>query len=446
MVKHLQILFGVLCLVVVTWNFRAILLDGGSDYNSKGVESSSLPTVAHTAMTSSKDHSSPVFYQTGNEEEENVVSLKQKNDDATVSNIRISMDCQNIQHCRPPIIDVLSTGSITRPDYQTAQQEFLSRHLSVRHYFAATEVNDTEVNCHERLNWTQVKSISKKCRRWNNKQRVPLLARMVNGFASIRFLQKKANPVGWMCAQKRPLTALWNVLQDYRNSRNGQSLPDYLFMVDDDTWLQMDTLVSDLLNEYPAHLPNFLAGCQINFKHDNFTIPFGGYGMIWTRAALERWIQPLVGCDPFTRRRHQTTNQNNEFVRHACERYQQHHRLGERIRPGDASGILLGQGNNRSMTVADILYGYVQRANYTDEEQWDGIGYCLHSDWALGYFAAEYQIIGQMKAYRDSHIAKGVRTGECMHATLDKCWPNATICHYMTPQGIRERIDNTTAL
>jgi hypothetical protein len=99
------------------------------------------------------------------------------------------------------------------------------------------------------------------------------------------------------------------------------------------------------------------------------------------------------------------------------------------------------------MTVADILYAYTQRANYTNVTSWDGIGFCLHSDWALGYFASEYHIAlhGQWEAYENSTIAGRGQTGECRNQQLSLCHANATICHYMTPPAMILRMKNSTS-
>lgn len=338
-----------------------------------------------------------------------------------------------------PIIDVLSTGSIHRPDNQVVQEAYLREHPSVRHYFAVTEFNDTEVDCHRHLNLTQLKLISNKCRTWKGKAEAPLLAHMISGYVSMRYLTTKENPTGWMCAQKRPLTALWKILQTYPS--NGDDFPDYLFLLDDDTWIQMDTLVPNLILQYPSRQPFLIAGCLVESSHDKFSFPFGGFGTIFTKAAVQRWIQPLTDCNPFSTESSHVVQEttDHDFVRYSCDRYHQHHRIGERIPPSLFS--------ISEMTVADILYSYVQRANYTDVTNWDGIGFCLHSDWALGYFAGEYQVTldGQLQAYQNSTIGvRGIMTGECQHQKLESCHRNATICHYMTPVAMIQRMKNIT--
>jgi hypothetical protein len=55
--------------------------------------------------------------------------------------------------------------------------------------------------------------------------------------------QKVLNPknnAGWMCAQKRPVDGLFNVLQNYKD--RAMDIPLYLFIIDDDTHINMDSL------------------------------------------------------------------------------------------------------------------------------------------------------------------------------------------------------------
>jgi hypothetical protein len=134
-----------------------------------------------------------------------------------------------------------------------------------------------------------------------------------------------------------------------------------------------------------------------------------------------------------------STGSDYDFVRHTCDRYHNHHRFGERIPPDLLS--------KQEMTVADILYSYTQRVNFTDVSNWDGIGYCFHSDWAWGYFPTEYHITldGQVQVYQNKSIdPAGMMHGECLNEGDDLCNADAIICHYVTPNGMIERMKNPT--
>jgi hypothetical protein len=61
-------------------------------------------------------------------------------------------------------------------------------------------------------------------------------------YAKAEWLEKKANPSGWMCAQVRPYSGLLKAYKHYKKSQ--QALPDYLIIIDDDTYYNMELFVS----------------------------------------------------------------------------------------------------------------------------------------------------------------------------------------------------------
>ena len=118
----------------------------------------------------------------------------------------------------PPIIDIISVGSDTRPEYHKTQRATFGSHPSIRHFFAITEADDIDQDCHERLTWRDVLQISGFCgglrRDIEHKHR--LLFDIKNKFANPDWLQRTAkHPVGWMCAQKRPMAGFGKALRTY---------------------------------------------------------------------------------------------------------------------------------------------------------------------------------------------------------------------------------------
>jgi hypothetical protein len=81
------------------------------------------------------------------------------------------------------------------------------------------------------------------------------------------YLMKKFNPVGWMCAQKRPLDALHSLLQQYQQVKT--SLSDYLFIIDDDTWVNIDAIVPFIVKEYPSTGAHAVAVCLARMRKVN---------------------------------------------------------------------------------------------------------------------------------------------------------------------------------
>ena len=126
------------------------------------------------------------------------------------------------------VIDILSIGSQRRPELLATQRATFGSHVSVRHFFNATEVDDDDPSCDSRLTPEDTFKISSFCKKRDRS--APVLRRFLkNAFATANWLRKKASPVGWMCAQRRPLHGLYKVFQHYRNQQ--QRLPDYLIVI-----------------------------------------------------------------------------------------------------------------------------------------------------------------------------------------------------------------------
>jgi hypothetical protein len=116
---------------------------------------------------------------------------------------------------------------------------------------------------------------------------------MKGNYAIFKWLLKKFNPPGWMCAPKRPADGFYAVLSSYKDT--GKPLPDYLFTMDDDTYINMNEVAPFLQTKYPAHKACAVAGCMIRsrMKEQNFTSPFGGFATILSRPAIENFQKPL---------------------------------------------------------------------------------------------------------------------------------------------------------
>jgi hypothetical protein len=298
---------------------------------------------------------------------------------------------------RSPVdIDIISIGSKTRPRYQTAQERTFGSHVAVRDFHRITEASDFEAECHSSLQVDQVKQIVRFCR---NKAPVfdqhPHLKSMKEHYANFNWLLKKPNPPGWMCAQKRPSDGFYAVLSSYKET--GKSLPDYLFIMDDDTYVNINEVSPFLQTAYPAHEAYAVAGCMIRSRvgEHNFTIPFGGWGTILTRPAIENFQKPLF-CEPYqynSKNVTLTTAGDDDFANLACWRLSQDP-------VGEASVFVEG------MSVAELMHAYVKHFRYLAIDQWEptSVGFCMHSDWVWGYFVNFYHI-----AYVYAHVCCLIR-------------------------------------
>lgn len=96
------------------------------------------------------------------------------------------------------------------------------------------------------------------------------------------FLSNKETPSGWACAQRRPLRAISHVLLLFN--------PDFLLLVDDDTFVNMKFLAYDsFLSSYirtTMSQRNIVMGEMFSKKITTKGFYFGGAGYLMGRAAL----------------------------------------------------------------------------------------------------------------------------------------------------------------
>jgi hypothetical protein len=315
---------------------------------------------------------------------------------------------------RSPVeIDIISIGSYTRPSYQDAQERTFGSHVAFRDFHRITEANDFEAECHSSLKVDQVEQIVQFCRSKSPVFRQhPQLKKMKGNYANFKWLLKKSNPPGWMCAQKRPFDGFYAVLSSYKDT--GKSLPDYLFIMDDDTYVNMNEVSPFLQATYPANEAYAVAGCMIRSRmHEhNFTNPFGGWGTILTRPAIENFQKPLF-CAQYqysSKNVTPTTAGDDDFASLACWRLSQDP-------VGEASVFVEG------MSVAELMHAYVKRFDYTGISHWKAtsVGFCMHSDWVWGYFVNFY------------FISVSPTSGRIPHPAVSTSYPRICFCYRFTP-------------
>lgn len=260
---------------------------------------------------------------------------------------------------RSTTIDIISIGTMHQSTLQDAQRRTFASAPSVRTFYQITEADDYDATCHTSLTTAAMNRISDTCRRvpiyawWNQMRRV-----RANHYLTKGYLALKANPRGWLCAQQRPIAAFWKAMQDYAQ---GTPIPDYLVMIDDDTFLNMPLVLEELRSSYPSTTPYVVCGCRFRFHDQRFTFPYGGYGTFITGAVISKLLQPI---DCYSRR---------EFDRQVCSVIRRSH-------VGEAEVFVNG------MCLAELIYRFATQHKYTDANDWqfwtiDRPMYCMHSDW-----------------------------------------------------------------
>jgi hypothetical protein len=144
-----------------------------------------------------------------------------------------------------PFIDMISIGTILKPEHQSAQELTFGSHASVRNFFRISELNDTDAACYKNLTVAQQETIIEFCKNGNDQSYESATLRKW-----LKPYQSHRHSAGWICAQKRPIDGLRLVLERYKH----EPLPSYLIIVDDDSYINMDPLVGTLRN---AHSPDF---------------------------------------------------------------------------------------------------------------------------------------------------------------------------------------------
>jgi hypothetical protein len=100
----------------------------------------------------------------------------------------------------------------------------------------ADERTDPYPSCSDQLSMEDALNISRFChsKKWH-KETQWIMNILSKHFITRERLENNPNPMGWLCAQARPLHALFQVQHYYER----HSLPDYLLIVDDDTYFNM---------------------------------------------------------------------------------------------------------------------------------------------------------------------------------------------------------------
>jgi hypothetical protein len=248
-----------------------------------------------------------------------------------------------------------------------------------------------------------------------------MLAHEFFTFREITTIHKR-NAFGWLCAQKRPMDGLYKVLSQYKlditNNKGGlETLPDFLVIMDDDTWFNIELLLPIIASKVNPKNPVIMAGCLIKRHYPiiapgvDFNYPWGGFGTIINKAALVNLIRPLE-CPGKDDRVCQLINQD---------------RMGEKA--------LFSRG----MSVLDLMYKYTFDQPFAAAANWNKVGFCFHSDQALSFFLQYATNQQWMEIFPNSTIGRGDKSswgGLCLKQKAN-CSPDDILCHYIEPEQMK---------
>ncbi|GFH44532.1 hypothetical protein CTEN210_01006 [Chaetoceros tenuissimus] len=185
--------------------------------------------------------------------------------------------------------------------------------------------------------------------------------------------------MGWICAQKRFHSAFVKYMAMLE--KNEDLIPDYLMIMDEDTYinvhdleqyLMIDEMNNNQTDSYvpPKETPVMFAGCRVRAPGHQiqFTFPFGGWGIYLSKGLLKKWLTP-IDCD-----------KNDEKIKESdqhelCRRYT----TSFTNNATDTTNVTIGEGKYflNGMNLNQVFTRYIQEQEY----------YCLHADWFFGYIA-----------------------------------------------------------
>lgn len=276
------------------------------------------------------------------------------------------------------VVDILSVGSTLRPGL-AIQKHTWAAHPSIRYFHGASEVdgsycgpsagNHTPRICRKHLpgdSWLM--------RRWRH------------SFASKKWAARKGGP-DWFCAQRRWLESFGKACRFYRQKANHRraALPDYLLVVDDDTYYDIDRFML-AVGHLDTSQPLAFTGCLI--LSPSVHIPWGGYGLALSKGLLSRLIHPLVCSGP-------TTGDTTGFERRACDV----------VRANLVNEL---EHYHDGMSLSDLALSMGVSRNEL----------CLHSDWASGYLVnASMAGDGRLQSLWGVQPTKPGAEGNCSRTT-----------------------------
>ncbi|CAB9500802.1 expressed unknown protein [Seminavis robusta] len=316
-------------------------------------------------------------------------------------------------------VDVLSIGSKSRLDRFQAQIETWARSTSdgglIRKVYHGTEDDDWDEACRDgSLTTEQAVNVRQVCNKlYRTNRALWYMRRNIN----LGFLwdSDKLRP-GWLCAQKRLVLALARVLRGYNQNNK---VPDYLLLVDDDTWYDMDKLV-DILRTTNSDSPYVAAGCRTHHSNRH-VIYYGGMGLVLSKASLRRMLRPILELPD---------NANDEWEKHVL------HKLSENL-------AMEKDLHQPGMSLIELMDAYVKAEAYQNANHWER-GFCFHSDNFLSFIIEHYRI--HETSIMDVLVPEGVfekhdivHHGVCtLHAN---CEDDSMMCHYQTREDMVERTE-----
>ena len=415
MICNMQHRYGSVILIMLALAcFILLLIDSDYDYTGRILRM----TLSHRQLSNSISYYS----------DPRSTSLRLSNNNITYSQQKFVIPIEQlaatkstpptITHSNPidiqqdVVIDVISLGSQTRPEYLTYQTKTWATHPNIRHFWGLTEEDDYNANC-SNVDIHLLDESIERCKSsmgWENDMegfrtqaygqaggshaQENLYGTLGGGVARLKKAMEDAHKhkAGWFCAQRRIGPAFGWIQSVYQD--NTTSIPDILVLVDDDTSVDIENMKEQM---FQNGTKDPLIGAACSFGRGGIRFAYGGYGPFFNKASILPLLQPIY-CD-------ERQDDSSKFMRSTCDNLQQN-RVGELevFENGDS--------------IFDIFYKYAALTTF-----------CMHSDWLVGYLVTYHG--GGMSQL----VHNRARGNKC---SIDICDADSVTCHNQNPVDMAE--------
>mmetsp|Transcript_6010 Transcript_6010/g.12712 ORF Transcript_6010/g.12712 Transcript_6010/m.12712 type:complete len:347 (+) Transcript_6010:136-1176(+) len=192
-----------------------------------------------------------------------------------------------------------------------------------------------------------------------------------------------------------------------------------------------------------SNINSYYAGCLVRWpvKQLNNTFAYGGYGSILSKGTLMNLFRPLH-CDFPGASSAPTLDIASHTLRHPdntaddraiCRRLSENN-VGEK------------RYFRNGWNLVQLMYAYVNSEKFVNVDEWT-TGFCMHSDWVLGYFANYYNVSrhveeayykdvahARIEPYKGSELYAHPGKGFCKQDKEKGCRPDSEICHRVSQE------------
>ena len=337
------------------------------------------------------------------------------------------------------VIDVLSVGRKKDASTIQTQRRTWASHEVVRRFDIAIH-DDDDAKCDPYMTSDKVLQHLLTCRSkayWNK------IGASIDPFTKMtmqvayepNYVMSKPNSAGWTCAQRHIAKSFVAHVSKYNTP---ESYPDYLLVVDSDTYIDIDALTKFLFGN-PYRVPSYdepviWAACKMNFgnpeQNNAFTTPYGGFGTVFSQRSLRLMNTPLYCLKSLVPSAHERTI-CNKYTKKANFSYPASTTIGEEhfFSSGDSITDVFRKYLHEIKPFclhSDHFYAYL--AIYLRLSRIPAEGDAGHSTWGMQYELNRLHSIKGNEVYFDA--------GETC-SNDGSCGSNAVACHKLSSDDMR---------